>query len=172
MRKGTRSKPKVVSKRRSKAKQPGIVVGYDFSVDQATADKKFTGEATRYQQNAVLRTPGHGEVVGGAEHQFAEEIAKLARKKGGKDAIQKKISERIAQAHAVGQSLAERTQNGAMQHMHEAHTDKVVCSAIGAFEQQMKLFNGLPPSVVMSSYTICRMLDALGRAGYSANGKK
>ena len=117
-------------------------------------------------------TPGHGEIVGGAEHQFAEDIAKLARKKGGKDAIQNLITNRIAQARAEGQNLAERGRTELMRRHHEATTDNIVCSAIGMFEQQMKLFNGLPPSLVMSSHTLCRMLDALNRAGYTADGKK
>lgn len=184
MRKGTRTSPKktaprseVMKKawatRRAKAK---LVVA-DALAPRAEAQainavRDDWQRVSGVEARKAVGLPGHGEIVGGAEYQFAEEIAKLARKKGGKDAIQKLVTLRIARARAEGQNIAERGRTELMQIQHEAVTDKAVCSAIGAFEQQMKLFNGLPPSVVMSSYTICRMLDALNRAGYTADGKK
>jgi hypothetical protein len=115
---------------------------------------------------SVTETPGHGEIVGGAEHQFAEEIAKLARKKGGKDAIQNLITNRIAIARAEGQSLAERGRSELSQKAHEVHCDKVVRSALATWELASKLNGGLPAALVVSGYTIARMIDVLNRHGY------
>ena len=110
--------------------------------------------------------PGRGEIVGGAEHQFAEEIAKLARKKGGKDAIQNMVTERIAVARAEGQQLAERGRLELSQKTHEAHCDKVVKSALATWDLAEKINVGLPASMVVSGYTIARIIDVLNRHGY------
>lgn len=120
---------------------------------------------------AMQATPGHGEIVGGAEHQFAEEIAKLARKKGGKDAIQNKITERIAQARAEGKILAERGRTEMSQRNHEAMSDKVVCGALATWEACMQVTGGLPPTTFVSGYTIARIMDVLNRHGYSGAGR-
>jgi hypothetical protein len=126
---------------------------------------QWNAEASRPVDISAPR-PGHGEIVGGAEHQFAEEIAKLARKKGGKDAIQNLITNRIAIARAEGQSLAERGRSELSQKAHEVHCDKVVRSALATWEIASKLNGGLPAALVVSGYTIARMIDVLNRHGY------
>lgn len=133
---------------------------------------RSTTTATGAAEAANSTQPGRGEIVGGTEYNLAEEITKLARKKGGKDQIQYMIASEISIARYQGQREAEKLHMEQTKAIHEAQTDKIVCSAIGVLERGMKLNGGLPPTVTMSSYTICRMLDALNRAGYSAEGKK
>ena len=116
-------------------------------------------------------SPGHGEIVGGAEYQLTEEIMALARKKGGKDAIQNKITERIAVARAEGQILADRNMVQTAKRTHEAHSDKVVCGALATWEMAMTVNGGLPSTCVVSGYTVARIMDVLNRLGYSGNGR-
>lgn len=115
--------------------------------------------------------PGHGELVGGSDALAADQIAKLARKRGGVDAIQAELAKMLAAARTEGQKMAAERYMKATKETHERTIDNVVCSAIAVFEAQMRKFDGLPATVTTSGYTICRMIDALNRAGYTANGK-
>lgn len=47
---------------------------------------------------------------------------------------------------------------------------KIVCSFIASLEQHAAAANGLPASMVISSYTLCRMVDILNEHGYKADG--
>jgi hypothetical protein len=118
------------------------------------------------------QTPGRGEIVGGEVSKLADKLAAIARKKGGTDAVQAELAQMIATARYEGQKAADDRHMKSIREMHEASTDKIVCSFIAVTEAEMKRGGGLPPAVTISSYTLCRMLDALNRAGYHADGKK
>jgi hypothetical protein len=120
----------------------------------------------------MLEMPGQGEIVGGEISRLADSIAKMARQKGGKDRIEMELKRIERMAEYQGERCADERHTKNVQHMSEAITDKIVCSAIATLEAQMNTQRGLPPALFMSAYTICRMLDALGRAGYTAEGKK
>ena len=188
MRKGTRGKAKATSPKKTEPRSEVMKRAWatrrrnkanagHAAMDAARTEAKAVMAAAggsyqrtpaphHFEQSATLREPGHGEIVGGAEHQFAEEIAKLARKKGGKDAIQNMVTERIAVARAEGQQLAERGRLELSQKTHEAHCDKVVKSALATWDLAEKINVGLPASMVVSGYTIARIIDVLNRHGY------
>lgn len=52
----------------------------------------------------------------------------------------------------------------------KATSRKIICSFIASLEQHAAASNGLPPSMVISSYTLCRMVDVLNEVGYKADG--
>lgn len=121
---------------------------------------------------AAANPPGRGEIVGGELAKQADTLAALARKKGGTDAVQAQLAAMLRIMRYEVQKAADDRHMKTVKDIHEATTDKIVCSAIAAFQMQMKEQGGLPPAVTIPSYTLCRMLDALNRAGYSAEGRK
>lgn len=123
---------------------------------------------TRWQ--AREKQPGRGEIVGGEMHKLAEEIATLARKKGGKDEIQSKLMMATATAAYEGERKADKRHMQNVKDIHEAHTDKVVCGFIATFEATEQR-TGMLPAVNVSAYTMALIVDALNRAGYTAKGK-
>jgi hypothetical protein len=118
--------------------------------------------------------PGRGEIVGGAEHQFAEEIAKLARKKGGKDAIQNKITQRIVMARAEGESLAEIPMRKRMVEQRQKLDQQIVCGFISEVDDNMRQHGGLPRNQIwtLNALLIVKIVDALKAAGYTGGGMR
>jgi hypothetical protein len=119
-------------------------------------------------------TPGRGEIVGGAEHQFAEEIAKLARKKGGKDAIQNLITNRIATARAEVQNSESDVARKRLIELRERIDEQIVCSWLAEVDALQTMSRGIPPDTVfqIGSLTVVKIVDALNRAGYTNGGRK
>jgi hypothetical protein len=149
--------------RRAKAVQsvpdPGMAVG-EWNV---IASYDMQGEV-----------PGHGEIIGGAEHQFAEEIAKLARKKGGKDAIQNLITNRIATARAEVQNSESDVARKRLIELRERIDEQIVCSWLAEVDALQTMSRGIPPDTVfqIGSLTVVKIVDALNRAGYTNGGRK
>lgn len=122
--------------------------------------------------NRGTEQPGRGEIVGGEMHKLTEEIAALARKKGGTDAIQNKLAMATATARYDGECVAEKRHGQNLKDIHEAHTDKVVCSALALFEKDPNFERGFPDAIMVSGYTLARIVDALHRAGYTPRGRR
>lgn len=101
----------------------------------------------------------------------ARAIVVDARKRGKEAAVEQRLRQIVGRAHSDGIEYARIEDMKISDKTFEAARDKIVCSALGVLELQMKLNGGLPPTVVMSSYTICRMMDALNCAGYTSNGR-
>lgn len=117
------------------------------------------------------QAPGHGEIVGGVLSRKADEIAKLARKKGGVDEIQRELGHLTATATYEGRVAAERMHSANIKAIHEAHTDKVVNAALATLMTDPRFRDGFPGAVTISGYTLARIVDALNRAGYHGDLK-
>lgn len=117
--------------------------------------------------------PGHGEIVGGADAQAAERIVKLARKRGGTDAVQNEIMSLRQIARYDGASEADRNAIKRLAEVQENITERVVCGFIAEVDDAVKFHAGLPRAMTwqFNSFTITKIVDALNKAGYRANGK-
>lgn len=126
-----------------------------------------------FNQSATLRfTPGRGEIVGGAEYNLAEEIAMLARKKGGKDAIQNRITNALAIARAEGQRIADKGAREMREEIVRINNQRIVCaflSEIDVHERAGELLPDSPPWTV-SALTLTKVAAALRAAGYTGRG--
>ncbi len=190
MRKGTRGKKKPASTPRSEALKKA------WATRRANAFSGTTSEQSR-EYAKVLRqadnqsdtpnrgfstvtgvdggAPGRGEIIGGAEHQFAEEIAKLARKKGGKDAIQNLITERIAIARAEGARLVQRDVADKLIAQRKRIDEQIVCGWVTEV-LDMKRYDGGAldenSTLMVAPHIVERLLNALTEAGYTPTGRR
>lgn len=144
-----------------------------WATRRANQMAKATGTGAKPSEEAWQATnqamaedkPGHGEIVGGADAQLAERLVALARKKGGKDAVQNEITVlRVASDKAATARLVES---------HQILADRVVCGFIAEVDHSMKFYRGLPPDQtwMLNSFLITKIVDALNKAGYRATGK-
>lgn len=128
-----------------------------------------------FEQSATLREPGHGEIVGGAEHQFAEEIAKLARKKGGKDAIQNQITERIATARAEGENLGRRHARKDQADWQRQMDAQIIGGFLAEIAQMKRLDGGMlnaAGTITTAALVMEKIYSALVEAGYMPGGRR
>jgi hypothetical protein len=191
MRKGTRGKAKATSPkkteprsevmkkawatRRAKAKLVADELSPRAEAQAINAVRDDWENARQGMTKAMFGdAPGRGEIVGGAEHQFAEEIAKLARKKGGKDAIQNKITQRIVMARAEGESLAEIPMRKRMVEQRQKLDQQIVCGFISEVDDNMRQHGGLPRNQIwtLNALLIVKIVDALKAAGYTGGGMR
>ena len=118
--------------------------------------------------------PGRGEIVGGELARKADEIAKLAKKRGGTDAIQTMLTSIEAIARHEGEMKAEREAVRIRAAYHRAMDDKIVCAFIALVDDAQRSLRGLPPEMVWSldALTLTKIVDALNEAGYTAKGRR
>lgn len=131
------------------------------------------GDAQAQSYVQTRASPGHGEIVGGADAQTAERIVKLARRKGGTDAVQNEIIALRQIARHDGCVAADKNGLQRLIQVQETIAERIVCGFIAEFDDATKLFRGLPPDMVWSinSFTLTKIVDALNKAGYRAAGK-
>jgi len=124
--------------------------------------------------NTSGESPGHGEIVGGADAKLADELVKLARSKGGTDKVQAKLRIIQAQARYEGESAQDTAHTKRLVDIQRKMADAVVCGFIAEIEMAQRLYGGLPKDLVwsMSSFTAIRIVDALNAAGYTSKGRK
>lgn len=115
--------------------------------------------------------PGHGEIVGGADAQLAEKLVALARKKGGKDAVQNEIMALRQISHYEGRVASDKAATARMVELQQGFADRVVCGFLAEVDEHMR--NGLEPAstFTLNSFTVVKIVDALNKAGYRATGK-
>ena len=132
-----------------------------------------TGHSQRFSQAATV-VPGHGEMVGGPEYALAEEICKMARRKGGKDDVQNLITMKIAQARGEGENAGQTIMRKLMVEQRQKLDSQIVCGFIAEVEDAMEKRNGLEPGGIwtLNSLTIVKIIDALNAAGYTRDGKR
>lgn len=130
-----------------------------------------SNDRTAYQ---AVERPGHGQIVGGAEHQFAEEMAKMIRRKGGKDDFQNAITAKIAQARGEGEQLGRITANKLAIARQQKMDQHIVCGFIAEVEDAMQKLGGLPRNQIwtVNSLLIVKITDALNAAGYTSRGMR
>ena len=120
-------------------------------------------------------SPGHGEIVGGADYQLTEEIMALARKKGGKDEAQNLITSAISTARAEGQRIAAQGERQARVELERIMDERIVCAFLAEANATAERFYGrFPPDMIsnVSGLTLSKIIDALYRAGYTARGRR
>jgi hypothetical protein len=124
-------------------------------------------------KNLTGANPGRGEIVGGAVAKLAEDIVKLARRKGGTDAVQDKIMKLQATAKYEGQVEIDKAATQRLIEVQQTMADRIVCGFLTEVAHAQKLHNGLPPRMtwVLNSYTIVKIVDALHKGGYTESGK-
>lgn len=117
--------------------------------------------------------PGHGELVGGAFSQLADRLTKLARKKGGTDAIQNELAALAASSKYEGSVETDKAATKRLLDVQQIIADRIVCGFLAEIEHTMNFHRGLPPGMVhtIDSFTITKIVDALNKAGYRPQGK-
>lgn len=117
--------------------------------------------------------PGQGDVVGGEISKLADELAKMARKKGGTDAIQNKLLAIRATAHYEGCVEADTAGTKRLVEVQQIMADRIVCGFLAEMEHTMNFHRGFPPGMVhvIDAFTITKIIDALNKAGYRSTGK-
>lgn len=168
------SKPKKAARKKRIARAVDTLTQAMYSDNAAPASLQGLARLTNQEMPLTglnRGNPGHGELVGGEMYNLAEELATLARKKGGKDEIQSRLMMATATAAYEGERAADKRHMQAVRAIHEANTDKVVCAALAVFECDPRFRNGFDPAVMLSGYTLARIVDALNRAGYTAQGR-
>lgn len=115
--------------------------------------------------------PGRGEIVGGSDWQFAEEIVRCARESGGTDIIQEHIAQRIQAARAKERTLAAEGISRAMEESQQEMDDAIVCAWLAEVEA-LRVSKGFVPGGVfrISALTVSKIVQALDRCGYSHQG--
>lgn len=117
--------------------------------------------------------PGQGELVGGEISKLADELVKLARKKGGTDAVQNKLLAIRATAHYAGCVETDTAATKRLIDVQQVMADRIVCGFLAEVDCAMQQYRGLPPAMVwnLNSYTVTKIIDALNKAGYRSTGK-
>jgi hypothetical protein len=114
--------------------------------------------------------PGHGEIVGGKLAKITEDIAKLARKKGGLDEIQNQLAqmERIARFEGARDADIRHAKERvcARQEMR----DRIVCAFLATVDSADKQ-HAFPQVWTISGVTVREIVDALYANGYTPQGK-
>jgi hypothetical protein len=149
--------------------QPSIFAGIG---QQAITDYAIGAEQRTHIADAE-RIPGRGEIVGGEASQLAEKIVKLARKRGGTDAIQNELKQLAAHAEWSANDTAQRRAKDIAQLARERNDEQIV----GAFLAQItgegiQNSGPLPPTIVVSGLLAAKVADALRAAGYTDNGRR
>lgn len=119
------------------------------------------------------KAPGHGEIVGGADSQLAEKLVALARKKGGKDAVQIELMTLRQASKYEGCVETDKASTTRLIEVQQITADRVVCGFIAEVDHAMQFHRGLPPAMtwLLNSFTVTKIVDALNKAGYRATGK-
>ena len=122
---------------------------------------------------AAGELPGKGELIGGNLAQRVEHIAELLAEKGGKDAVQTLLESMLITAKNEGMVERDATTTERINAVHQDAGERAVCGWISEVDTAMTLHGGLPQRLVwnMNSYLVCRIVDALNRAGYTPNGR-
>lgn len=117
--------------------------------------------------------PGHGEIVGGVDSQLAEKLVALARKKGGKDAVQIEIMALRQAANYEGRVETDKAATNQLIEVQQILADRVVCGFIAEIDTAVAQHHGLPPAMTfnLSAFLVVKIIDALNKAGYRATGK-
>lgn len=142
-------------------------------VDQAKADGERSLLDPQPGNQQAHGNPGRGEIVGGADALLAERIVELARKKGGRDAVQSEI---MAMRLVAKYEASVETDKNATKRLIEAQqilADRVVCGFIAEVDHAINFHRGLPPGMtwLLNSFTVVKIIDALNKAGYSTTGR-
>lgn len=142
-------------------------------VDQAKADGERSLLDPQPGNQQAHGNLGRGEIVGGADALLAERIVELARKKGGKDAVQSEI---MAMRLVAKYEASVETDKNATKRLIEAQqilADRVVCGFIAEVDHAINFHRGLPPGMtwLLNSFTVVKIIDALNKAGYSTTGR-
>lgn len=137
---------------------------------RSLADARGVQQETAQGLNAEYR-PGRGELVGGVDAQTAERIVKLARKKGGTDAVQNEVMSLRQIAHCDGSNAADRRATERLIQVQQIIADRIVCGFVAEVDARQR--NGLAPAdtFTLNSFTIVKIVDALNKAGYKGTGK-
>lgn len=108
----------------------------------------------------------------------AQKIIKLARGKDGakaQEAVENHLSMMRHGSYCDGEYEAGVIHRKRMLEQQQAIDTKIVCGFLAEVDEQMRSHHGgIPPEVtfVVNSYTLVKIVDALNRAGYYANGRK
>lgn len=105
---------------------------------------------------------------------LAENLRKLARGKSEQQAAEFGIALRakLVDAKVTGKKEAEEANLATLKTVYETNRINVVCAFLSEMEGLASIGNGPLPKVVMvSGFTLARVIDALRDAGYSSEGK-
>lgn len=143
-------------------------------MDQAKADGERSLLDPQTGNGQTHGAPGHGEIVGGADAKLTEEVIKLARKKGGFDAVKNALTSALATAKYEGSTETDKLATKRLIQVQQIQADRVVCGFIAEVEHSQKLHHGLPPGMtwMLNSFTVIKIIDALNAAGYYADGRR
>lgn len=133
-----------------------------------------TAEIAAWQKaTQFTESPGKGEVVGGADSKMAEKLVTLARKKGGKDAVQNEIMAMRQTALYEGRVEADTAATKRLIEVQERIAERIVCGFISEVDTCVAQHHGLPPAMTwnLNSFLIIKIVDALNKAGYRATGR-
>lgn len=108
----------------------------------------------------------------------AQKIIKLARGKDGakaQEAVENHLSMMRLGSYNDGEHEASVLYRKRLLESQNAIDAKIVCGFLAEVDEQMRSHHGgIPPEMtfVVNSYTLVKIVDALNRAGYYANGRK
>lgn len=143
-------------------RQHASIIGGPVNVENSAQNAVFPGE------RAMSMAPFDPMV------ERAESLLKLARHKATTaDTIRHELN-RIANnaAHDVRKETDQRHMDQ-MKRIHEQNAINVVCAFMAECEGMATENKGpLPKTIVVSGFTMARVIDALTKAGYSADGLK
>ena len=104
----------------------------------------------------------------------AEALMKLARHKGTDVGnIHHELCRIAANAGHEARQEADQRHIETLKHIHEANAINVVCAFVATANAMAKANRGpMPETVIVSGFQLARVVDALEKAGYSADGLK
>lgn len=146
-----------------------ILKGLEQALNQARGDKQAMHFEHRAEQGW---TPVQPEPLVSLDR--AEALMKLARSKNTEAVVlQSELCRMAANAQYEAKQEAQEAHRKALIHNNEQHHINVVCAFVAAAEG-LALSNGgpMPATAVIAGYTLARVVDALQKAGYSADGLK
>lgn len=144
--------------------RPGVMDDeHIINVHGATAAS--VGAAKHEQELAA-----HNDRVGISARAIMVEARKRAHPEATEAAIARMLVE--IEARTRGEVIREmdRDETARIREYARQTNRKIICSFIASLDQHAASANGLPPSMVISSYTLCRMVDVLNEVGYKADG--
>lgn len=162
----------------AQGKYPGIVAGLNpvyMQTDEAANDSNAARAASPDSMPLMQLTqqPGHGEIVGGYLAALAANIAKMARKKGGVDAIQAQLKRLEMEINNSAMSAANQRVQKTAQSANEQWRENIVTGFMARMAGLERMHrNGLPDTVIVDGVTLARVVDALHAAGYTSTGKR
>lgn len=136
------------------------------------AEQKISAEINQvlHGDAPLVERPGRGEIVGGYLARKADVIAKMARQKGGVDAIEAQLMALESTIRDGAMFDVRQRERKAAEAVRMQMRDEIVCGLIASFD--MALDTGTMPLVwVVNSTTLTSLVEALKVNGYAADGK-